>query len=760
MKIRVFLSVLMVIGALGVVAYQAQQTSISGGARGVVSDTEPAEISASPIFGDELEPNRNETTSAKSKPLTLGGEIEDAGERAAYEALFRRQKAADRRATARAFVERYPQSAFLSQAYEIAAKASLELEDIPSAVRFGRESLRILPENPLLLVPIADAETQQGNLDVATHDATLALECLDEFVKPALYSDKDWRTLVSQLRATSYYVLGKAATEQGLRAAGQEREERLRAAEDFTAKALRMNPADSGAAYLLGLIRLSRGNPAGAAGPLALVYERGGTLQPQAQKHLQEIYGQWPGSRPQPRFDEFVREQAKTALPTEKAEVRDPPRPPSGPAPAYVGSQACQSCHAREYSGWQNSGHAKMFRPYKFENVFGDFDNATYADESGKVEARFSHDEANHYFDVLDNQGKWHHYRVDYTIGSKWQQTYAIRLPNGEIQVMPLQYNRDQKRWAAFWKSIDLPHSERAQVPNFPNFSPETAYLLHCGPCHTSQLRVKSGRALDPKELTIAEGGVNCEMCHGPGGDHVGAMRQAKPGDRAPLRLQVEYGKLSSRDYVAICAQCHLQSAILTLGPTGEVNYRHLPDTFYVHYQKRPYGELALRSYYRDGRFRVIAFAVESFLRSKCYLVGHANCGHCHDFHPSDSANIRSLKFVTNPDQMCLQCHPAFSAKIEAHTHHAAGSEGSRCTACHMPKIMNSVMFKTMTHQLDDIPDAEMTARFGQEHSPNACLVCHRDKDVAWLQTQLGRWKSASTASDTQPGQASPPTAR
>jgi formate-dependent nitrite reductase cytochrome c552 subunit len=89
---------------------------------------------------------------------------------------------------------------------------------------------------------------------------------------------------------------------------------------------------------------------------------------------------------------------------------------------------------------------------------------------------------------------------------------------------------------------------------------------------------------------------------------------------------------------------------------------------------------------------------------------------------------------------MCLQCHAEYAAKLEAHTHHAVQSEGSRCTACHMPKIMNTVMFKTMTHRLDDIPNAEMTARFGQESSPNACLICHADKGIPWLRQELSNW--------------------
>jgi hypothetical protein len=33
-----------------------------------------------------------------------------------------------------------------------------------------------------------------------------------------------------------------------------------------------------------------------------------------------------------------------------------------------------------------------------------------------------------------------------------------------------------------------------------------------------------------------------------------------------------------------------------------------------------------------------------------------------------------------------------------------------------------------------------MTARFGQKESPNACLICHADKDIAWLRRELNKW--------------------
>ena len=61
-----------------------------------------------------------------------------------------------------------------------------------------------------------------------------------------------------------------------------------------------------------------------------------------------------------------------------------------------------------------------------------------------------------------------------------------------------------------------------------------------------------------------------------------------------------------------------------------------------------------------------------------------------------------------------------------------------------MPAIMNSLLFQAASHQVDDIPRADFTIRFGQKESPNACFICHRDKDSRWLSKQLTNWKTAT----------------
>jgi hypothetical protein len=95
------------------------------------------------------------------------------------------------------------------------------------------------------------------------------------------------------------------------------------------------------------------------------------------------------------------------------------------------------------------------------------------------------------------------------------------------------------------------------------------------------------------------------------------------------------------------------------------------------------------------------------------------------------------LKFGEDADEMCVQCHPALRESPERHTRHEAGTEASRCVSCHMPRIMEAVLFQARSHEIDDVPDAEMTERFGAADSPNACLGCHRDRDPAWLRASL-----------------------
>ncbi len=94
-----------------------------------------------------------------------------------------------------------------------------------------------------------------------------------------------------------------------------------------------------------------------------------------------------------------------------------------------------------------------------------------------------------HYFTIMESDGRWHSYPVDYTIGSKWQQAYATKLPDGQIHVFPIQYSAIEKKWLDYWKVIDAPRSERADPNTWERLDASTSYQVNCAVCHTSQLR-------------------------------------------------------------------------------------------------------------------------------------------------------------------------------------------------------------------------------------------------------------------------------
>ncbi len=436
-------------------------------------------------------------------------------------------------------------------------------------------------------------------------------------------------------------------------------------------------------------------------------------------------------------------EQAGGRIP--RTEVAERERD-NGRREKFAGSEACSTCHAKVYESWRATGMAAMLRQVADAAVLADFSRVhEFRGADGLVKVRTGGG-SRPYMEFARADGGWTRFRIDYTIGSKWQQAYATRLADERIFVFPIQFSGIEKRWLNYWSTIDPPASERAAIDQFPRLSSATNYQRNCAVCHTSQLGLMR---LDDETLERAafrEPGVNCEMCHGPAARHVAAMRTGnlKLVDSAdpPFR----FSRLDHVEATLICGQCHRQSGMRNLGSNGEMNYT-TEKPYFSRLLSQPYVEFGTRAFFKDGRFRETTFIGEAFMRSACFRRGTAQCASCHNPHPPDAIENRtSLKFALQPDQMCLQCHPATSASASGHTRHAPDSPGSRCVACHMPPIMNSLLFRARSHQIDDIPRADTTMRFGQKESPNACLVCHSEKDTAWLARQLEDWHKRPTS--------------
>ena len=667
--------------------------------------------------------------------FTVLDQAESEPERRALRALLEESDLRTKHSLAEKFLSAFPASPLLAAVYDVAAKTAIDLGELDRGIAHAEASLRILPENPLLLVALADARAAKQQFDQAVARAREALRHLDRFDKPSQFSASAWAALEPKLRASCHLILGRAALTRSFQETDPAKARQVANAIERLTRARSLDRANPQAAYLLGIARGLARQRAKAESNLADAYRLGGPLRARARQELEKSY-RTQSADSRGSFEDFV----DGIPPAQIQAAQAKPGQPSGQAASYAGSDSCRDCHAAIFDSWKQTGMARMFREFDPANVVGDFKSQSeFKAEDGVTVGRVGTLRDRPYMEFRDEQGQWQRHLVDYTIGSKWQQAYATTLPDGRIQVFPVQYNLLQRRWLNFWSVIDPPGTERSRLGEFHRMSRATNYQLNCASCHTSQLSTSKARR--PTDFVQRESGVNCEMCHGPSADHVAAARAGQPLHQASNSTPLRLAGLEAEEHVALCGRCHMQSNLFDLGPRGEVNFTGLSGTFFPPYKGRPINEFSHKAFHRDGRFRETTFIGESFVRSACFRIGGAHCGSCHDPHPANpEANPKSLKFLDEPDRMCLQCHREYAAKGAGHTLHAPESAGSRCASCHMPKIMHALMFEASTHRIDDIPDAEATIRFGQDKSPNACLLCHDDRDPSWAQGHLASW--------------------
>jgi len=372
------------------------------------------------------------------------------------------------------------------------------------------------------------------------------------------------------------------------------------------------------------------------------------------------------------------------------------------PASEYVGSAACRSCHAAIYERWTHTRMANVVRdPAAHPDAI--LPDLTKRDPLVTFTAR----------------------DIAFVYGSKWKQRYFTKVGDDYFP-LPAQWDVTHRQWRPYlvaagtdwWSSLYPP--DNLQRPTGPL----------CDGCHSVNY--------DITRKTVTEWNVGCERCHGPGGDH--ARQPAASNIVNPRRLDF----VRAND---ICIQCHSQGRPLTNPIAGRhydwpVGFRaglELAD-FWQLEEHRP-GELTF-THYRDGTAHKNRMQGNDFVTSLMYSRGVA-CFNCHDVHgTSENADL-----IRPEPSLCLGCHSPngrngpHAATVEQHTHHRAGSPGSDCAACHMPKIeqtLGDVMVRSHTFRFIS---PVLTEEAGV---PNPCTSCHTDKTPAWAIAELKRWPEFS----------------
>ena len=242
-----------------------------------------------------------------------------------------------------------------------------------------------------------------------------------------------------------------------------------------------------------------------------------------------------------------------------------------------------------------------------------------------------------------------------------------------------------------------------------------------CYNCHVSQLSTNYDLKTDAYHTTWVEPGINCETCHGPGAEHSRIFRDAPSGTTPKDHKTISWKPFTAAQKNDTCAPCHAKMRILTQ------TFRP-GDRYFDHFSLTT---LEDPDFYPDGRDLGENYTFTLWRMNPCAQSGQLDCTHCH----TSSGRYR-FKKTEEANNACLPCHRERVENAPAHTQHSANSEGNKCITCHMPMTEFARMRRSDHSMLPPAPAATIAFK-----SPNACNLCHKDKDAQWSDDWVRKWR-------------------
>jgi tetratricopeptide (TPR) repeat protein len=386
----------------------------------------------------------------------------------------------------------------------------------------------------------------------------------------------------------------------------------------------------------------------------------------------------------------------------------------------YSGTQPCRECHEKFYQLWSTSHHGLAMQPFTEElfqkKLTDQVENLVIGDSDYRVEFNGKRGW------IREKGPKGNkEYPIVYALGGKNVYYFLTPMDRGRLQVLPLAYDVQRKSWFDTAAS-GIRHFQDIEEKPVGWKDPEYTFNTSCYGCHVSQFTRNYDLKTDTYHSVWREPGINCEACHGSAVEHVRVCRQAAPG-KPPEDLKIDVirpPKYSRDNTNAACASCHAKASLLT------ISYQP-GDDFFDHFDL---GILDLPDYYPDGRDLGENYTYTQWLLSPCVKSEQMDCLHCH----TSSGRFRFADDKKN--DACMPCHAAKVEDASGHSHHSKGSAGSQCISCHMPKTEFARMRRSDHSMLPPTPATTIAYK-----SPNACNVCHTEKDAVWADKWVRQWR-------------------
>jgi tetratricopeptide (TPR) repeat protein len=405
----------------------------------------------------------------------------------------------------------------------------------------------------------------------------------------------------------------------------------------------------------------------------------------------------------------------------------------------YVGSDACRTCHPREYEDWRGSHHQLAMQAASDATVLGNFRDGRLTYFS--VTSHFFKRDGRFFVNTDGPDGKLHDYEIKYAFGVYPLQQYLVPFSDGRLQALSIAWDaRPREQGGQAWFHLyPTDHIRAGDELHWTGLQQNWNFM--CAECHSTDLRKNYDAASNSYHTTWNDMSVGCEACHGAGSRHMhwaqnprAATAAASAGD-AGLLAQFDDRRAvvwvldgntgnsrrsrprTNTNELEMCGRCHARGAKMA---ETWVPGQPLLDTHRVTL-------LVEGMYSADGQMQEEVYNYGSFVQSKMFAAG-VTCSDCHEPH--------SQKLRAPGAQVCGLCHSPVRYASKQHHHHQQGTAESGCPACHMPVRTYMVIDRRHDHSFR-IPRPEDSVSYG---TPNACNDCHQDKTAAWALRAVQNW--------------------
>lgn len=346
----------------------------------------------------------------------------------------------------------------------------------------------------------------------------------------------------------------------------------------------------------------------------------------------------------------------------------------------FIGSDSCGVCHTVPYASFVQTGHPfklnkvidGMQPTYPFTNLNGVLQRVT-DDDGAAGDPKPGTD------NTLGTPVTWDD--VTYVIGGYYWKARFVDQNGAVVTGSSVQYNFATDAMSGY-------HDNETDKP------------YNCGNCHVTGWRHQDDALNDNRQDglqfmdgTFAEGGIQCEACHGAGSAHAkfsGTITRNAFAPRSDADLQAAdaaYG-----DPVA-CGECHTRD--------GERDYPTYVSAFEnalgANPDPRPFdmgGRIAASGgliRHHEQYDEVLGIDPDSLdtVRSPDFLITHGNCVTCHNPHGSsvnvDNPLYTGMPGVDKTNDGCLRCHGDYDPALRG-----IGMQSLACIDCHMPYLAKS----------------------------------------------------------------------